>query len=132
MTKQLVKNADHFREHDSDFNRWYEACLSMQSQCDVLGNWTDGDPTSDEHHTRMPVLAFCRYGYVECLFGEVLIQHLENLLDADTLETLKRQLYCPEQITDELWVAPCTYRTFFDEVVRHILAVPTPTLAFKK
>lgn len=127
ITKQLVKNAEHFRATDPDFNRWYEACLTMQEEYDVLGNWTDGDPMSDQHRTDLPVLAFCRYGYAECLFGELLIQHLEQALDADSIETFKEKLYHPERIADDLWVAPCTYRTFFDELIYHLLTQPEPT-----
>lgn len=129
LTKQLVKHAEDFRYSDLDFDRWYKKCLIMDERFGVLGNWTDKVPGSDEHHTRLPMLAFCRYGYAECLFGELLIQYLKKTLDPKTISSFRTKLFRREQIRDDLYVAPCTLRTFFDEVIYHLLRQPELTLS---
>ncbi len=123
LTKQLVKHAEYFGKTDARFNDWYQLCLSMHEHTGVLGNWTDGNPDSDLHQEELSVISFYRYGYVETLFGEMLINELERreVLDPETIDNLKLRLFCPEKITDDLLVPPCTYQTFFDETIKTIL-----------
>lgn len=123
LTKQLVKNAEYFCLTDPAFHQWYEMCLKMQPSTGVLGNWTDGDSTSDVHQEQLDVIAFYRYGYVETLFGQTIIAYLleHNLVDQGAIDQLNSHLYLPEQLSEDLWVAPCTYYTFFDEMIKMVL-----------
>lgn len=123
LTKQLVKNAEHFSSTDPDFRQWYDMCLKMEPETGVLGNWTDGNPLSEQHNEELDVLAFYRYGYVETLFGQAIIGYLSehHVVDEETIEDLNARLYLPEQLLKDVWAAPCTYRTFFDEMIKKVL-----------
>jgi hypothetical protein len=127
ITKQLVKHAESFIQTDERFNQWYKSALSMHENNSVLGNWTDGNPSSDLHKEELLLNSFCRYGYAECLFGEMLIDELERrgVLDEKAIEKLKEHLFCPEDLGNGCIVAPCTYKTFFDETIRTVLNSPS-------
>lgn len=127
LTKQLVKNADHFRLTDTEFDAWYQACLSMETSTHVLGNWTDDDRTSELHEENLDVTGFYRYGYVETLFGKNFIEYLasHDILDEQAIEEFTNRLYLPERLTDDLWVAPCTYQTWFDAIIKRVFEAHT-------
>lgn len=123
LTKQLVKHGEHFQKTDPYFDEWYKASCDLDKTTGVLGNWTDGNSESDLHIEYLDIKAFYRYGYVETLFGYLLIQAIESqsLLDAEVLNEFKSRLFLPEQVSETLDVAPCTYLTFFDDLITKLL-----------
>ena len=117
LSKQLVKMADYFQENDADFRQWYQNCLSMEESAGiaVLKNWTKAGLTQEDHETELLQLEYCRYGYVENLFGDCFLNYLaqNRLITPELLEQMQRDLFLPEALPDGTIVAPCSNIAFF-------------------
>lgn len=124
LTKQLVKDADYFQQHDLRFRDWYTKCQQTESfGFAILKNWTLGHANDDEHATHLSKTEFYRYGYVEFLFAECLLNdlHIKNLLPVSEIEKKWTHLLAAEELNDGSLVAPCTYEVFFVSVITQLL-----------
>jgi hypothetical protein len=71
LTKQMVKS--HIERNDWPFAQW---TLSMSKQ-NFLANWSTGNSTDDQHAKEIPIQDFCRYGYTERIFAQLILDELE-------------------------------------------------------
>ena len=94
LTKQLIKCPDFDAKDDNlrVWRAWY------RSEC-VLANWTEDDLETDGHRASLSIENFCRYGYVENLFFQCLMQHLDSIgLDQKVLSVMQKEFEAPDEI----------------------------------
>lgn len=120
LTKQLVKSRKLLSD-DPQFAGWHQFVKDYQ----LLQNWTMSHLDDDEHQVDLfSRKHYCRYGYVEALFANCLINYLldSQILDAATITDMEQHFQFPESLPDGSTVPPCSNITFFTRVVQDVLA----------
>jgi|GEM_PF-3220490 len=118
LTKQVVKCPE-FAEQDSELALW----LSMCKERGYLKNWTKESLDDDEHETKLLATEFFRYGYLENLFYDSLMDYLRKnkMASESDLQDMQQHFTSPEIYHDGSIVAPCTLQPFFQSFIRYML-----------
>jgi hypothetical protein len=125
LTRQLAKFPA-FWDTDAELKEWIETV----SQYKFIQNWTLPDLTNDDYDNNPEYQKFFRYGYVEKLFFDCLMEKLEeyDCFDPKTFKDLEEHFTQWEKNDRGELFPPCTYNAFFSRLVTLLLSQPKPVL----
>jgi hypothetical protein len=118
LTKQFFKSKI-YDEIDPEFKLWKSAMIEKEFE----GNWTLSGEDNDSHQQEFTRHSFYRYGYIEKIFGNLLLQALQNKGVFDQITTTN-PLFSYEYFADKL-VQPknpynnCVEIAWFEELISY-------------
>lgn len=124
LTRQLAKSAE-FQDSDPELKDWVDTV----TQYGFIQNWTFADRTNDDFDANPDYQKYFRYGYVEKLFFDCLMEKLaeHQCFDEATMMELEAHFTQWEKNGERELFPPCTYNQFFSKVVKLLLNQPKPT-----